>query len=239
MRLLNVNVFLLAVLLILGLSWKPDKRKSFTKNWINIEYVKCLKSRLPCECEEMAVPFFLIRLDTNQTSKSFGIRFYGSSNMEFMSKRLKVKSQNTYDVFDNLNDSLHYYGTIVLKDDTLTFFNKNNEKLVFANFGNSLADDEYQYTKENIILLNESFQKRQYESLNKILGQNILYCDCNKELGGVNLVSGGKKSWILEQRNDSLYIFNYLNSLDDKSLPPVIKKKIVKKLRWNLISNPK
>jgi hypothetical protein len=77
---------------------------------------------------------------------------------------------------------------------------------VFINFGTT-ADGHFAYGKEHINLLNSAFLKRGYPILEKILKTNSLSCNCNPELGPVNLISAGRSGWILEQSEDSLFIY--------------------------------
>jgi hypothetical protein len=107
------------------------------------------------------------------------------------------------------------------------------------------TEEQGQLLSINVTLLNDAFLSRGYMSLYEILKQEKLYCDCNKWLGGVNLVTGQNASWVLEKRKDSLIIYKYINDKEPKELPAlkdvntgkvtrrdIIKKKFFRRYKW-------
>jgi hypothetical protein len=91
---------------------------------------------------------------------------------------------------------------------------------------------EFQYQMLNINLLNKAFIKRNYPLLETTLIDETLSCGCNKELGELNLISGKSKSWIIEQNSDSVFLYDFINSSEGKSIPVRIQKKLLKAYKW-------
>ena len=62
---------------------------------------------------------------------------------------------------------------------------------------------------------------------------NSLKCWCNWELdGGINLVFVNKRDWILEKKDNELFIYEWTNPPVDKTDDLKIEKKLIKKLKW-------
>ncbi len=166
--------------------------------------------------------------DTNRNSKFYGAMGLRYSENEFEQWDIERKTDGTYKVYIQLEDTVSIIGTLLLKENTLCFFDKKNKKSTFKKYGNA------QYLKQNVLLLNKAFMKRGYSLLEKTFNEDSLNCSCNKELGIINLVTvnGSDKSWILEQENDSVFIYDFTNSSDGKTVPPRINKKLLKKYKW-------
>jgi hypothetical protein len=222
----------IAALLVLSSFIMPNKQSVRRSNWINVKYKRCLENKLPCECEKITKTYFTISLDTNAKSESFGALFLKYDENEFDEYNIEKKPDNTYGAFRKIKDSIYSMGHLVLKNDSLYYFDEENVKSAFIHYGNS--NDEYDYRKENISLLDNAFIKRGYHKLENILNQDSLSCDCNKELGKINLISIDKKSraWIIEQDKDSLLLYDYVNSSEGKREPPAIIKKLFKGYKW-------
>jgi len=75
--------------------------------------------------------------------------------------------------------------------------------------------------------------KNQNQTLETILKQNSLTCNCNPELGTINLVSGNKNAWILEKRGNSLFIYKWTNIPKVKTIDLKIEKKLIKTVEFN------
>jgi hypothetical protein len=208
------------------------KGKPKTMNWINAYYVNCMKRGLPCDCEKKAEPFVLIRIDTNQSSNMKGVWLYGYSDMEFIRWQMEKESKNRYKIFSKKKDGESVLGVLSFKDDSLYFIDKDKKLSVYSNFGNSMKDDEYEYQNENIRLLNMAFLQRKYPNITSILGKKVLKCDCNKELGGVNLISSDSASWVIEQNIDSINIYRFIDTSSVKSFGQNFQKKLFKKYKW-------
>jgi len=198
------------------------------KIWMNVKYLKCLRNKLPCECENQTKTYFTAMLDTNRMSKFFGIDLLKYDQMEFDHYSIRRKSMNYYEVFES-NKNSEIFASLFLSGDTLTVLEKK-DKMIFVS-GNSDKYDENQYGKQNTKLLNVAFKDRGYDTLEKTLNQDSLDCFCNKWIGKINLISvtGKEKAWIIEQHKDSTYIYVITNNPgpDDS-----IVKKLFKKYKW-------
>lgn len=210
-------------------SFIQAKKTNYNKIWINLKYKRCLKNKLPCECELETKTYFTAILDTNSTSKFYGFAMLKYDEMEFDNWQLKRQSVNRYEVFESSKDVRHVLGTLFLNGDTLTLLEKK-DKITFVN-GNSEKYDEYQFGKENIKILNTAFKARGYNPLERILGRDSLDCFCNRWMGKINLISiqGTGQSWILKQHNDSTYIYTITNN-PEKDEPVVTE--LYKKYKW-------
>lgn len=58
---------------------QPETRQ---KQHANIDYVECLKNKLPCDCEEITHTYFSIALDTVIYSKHYGVALSKFEQME-------------------------------------------------------------------------------------------------------------------------------------------------------------
>ena len=69
-------------------------------------------------------------------------------------------------------------------------------------------------------------------NLQEILKEDSLRMDCNAWLGNRNMIyaPNTKKSWVLEIKNDYLYIEKVINPNRDPL--DTIKTKVIKKLKW-------
>ena len=197
----RLTLFIVIVVIILFTFAFNNGKINNSKYWINIDYVNCLTSKLPCECERYSNTILYITLDTNITSKSYGAIVVRSNYNELEQWVIKKQDNNLYKVYEVITDNNSLVGTI-------------------------------QHLKQNVLLLNKSFLKRGYPTLEKIIGDS-LSCDCNKELGGVNMITSdaNHKAWLIEQNHDSVFLYRLLNC-DEKSVPFKINKEFVNKYKW-------
>ena len=87
---------------------------------------------------------------------------------------------------------------------------------------------------ENLKLLNEAFRVRKLKPFETDFYSGWLSCGCNHKFENINVIwgDGYPPSWILEKRNDSLYVYEYLNKSDYRETPLIIKKNLVKSYPW-------
>lgn len=217
--------------------------KPFNKNWINITYLKCLENKLPCKCAFSTIHPYVIFVDTNLNSEGFEIHYLQTADLEFFGRGLRKEENNKYTIIQKNNeliDTVETFGTILLTNDTLFYFDKNNSVSKFINFGTPPAKnlieswnvDENKLEIENASMLNKAFINHGYNSLNDILKSDSLFCACIRPLGNLNIIGNNKTFWIVEQNKDSLFIYNYLNPYAELEFPPNIKKSIFKKYLW-------
>lgn len=219
-------------MLLLNIYGPPTGNKENHKNptyWINVQYIKCLESKLPCECEKHVKTYFTFVLDTADQSY-----FYKYSENESDHLMVRKDSKNRYDIYAPI-DSSKILGTVIQQNDSIYLSDADHIKSVFIQFNPSGLEklSEYGYEEKNIDLLNAASVKRGYSSFQKILGHDTLVCTCNKETGNLNMISvpGRNLHWILERKKGLLYIYKIMN--DDNADPedPLIKK-LVAVLKW-------
>jgi hypothetical protein len=193
--------------------------------WLNIQYTDCLNNYLPCECEKVVRTYFAISIDTSLEPELHRIALLKYGQMESFYFRLKKVGIDKYEILksENLNEKI---GSISFNKDTLYFY----EEDMFSKFiltGTCRRLDNTSVLIDNAKLINKAFINKGFTSLNEILTQDTLQCDCNKWIGGLNFLSikGKPNSWVLEQVNDSLFIYKVINIESDPD-DPIIKKKI-------------
>lgn len=202
-----------------------------SKNWMSVTYVKCLQEKLPCECQKMET-HTLIRLDSSYATIHDGI-IYDPNTFP-----LKKIGDNIYQVFRTqyipalFQDSTIIMGILQIVSDTLYYYdNYSNTKIAYINYG-SAGDNDWAYDKEHIRLLDKAFDMRNYPSLEKILNNDSISCNCNPELGVINLISSKGNGWILEQKNGYLFIYKWTNIPKEKVGDLKIEKQLLKSYKW-------
>ncbi len=213
---------------LLGCIDKTNNSKKPTRNtcsnWMNVDYLNCLKTDLPCECEK-SQEFFLISIDT---SNQFVALYEGRANYEHGYNNYRVISNTNLEVYEMhysqtlLKDSIAIIGQISIKEDSL-FFRETSGKLTKFILYNS--DERDGYFKEHVKLLNRALETRGYDNLSTLLLSDSLKCWCNWELGGANIVFRAEKKWILERKENELYIYEWTNPPRVKTLDLKIEKK--------------
>lgn len=222
-------------------SSKKRIRSSYS-HWMSLEYRNCLKTNLPCECEN-SQEFFLISMDT---ANQFVTLYEGRANYEHGDYDYKAISNTRLEVYvmryspTLFKDTISVIGQIFIKKDTLFFIETNKKQTKFILYNSGIRDA---YFKEHITLLNRALEARGYDKLSELLKSDSLKCWCNWELGGINIVFdwelGGKnivfdskKNWILERKENDLYIYEWINPPRVKTLDAKIEKRLLKKLKW-------
>lgn len=189
-----------------------------------MDYVNCLKTELPCECEK-SKEYFLLSLDT---TKKYVLLYDGRANYDYNLYDIKVLSKTNLEVYNKqysqtlFKDTIRVIGQIKIKNDTLLYNEATGKLTRFINYSKGDSDG---YFKEHIKLINYALTIRGYDNLNKTLQSDSLKCWCNWELdGGINIVYDTEKDWILEKKESELYIYEWTN--------PPSEKKLLKKLKW-------
>ena len=200
--------------------------------WYNLKYINCLKDSLPCECAENLKKSYFLLVDTNSSSKTFGAALSKYSFMEtniFPIKKIKNKN---YEIISNRNDNT-VWARMVINGDSIMLY-ENDECSVFYKKSYSNTYDMDHYMLDNIDLLNKSLHARGYPNIQKIVNHDSLRFECNKEKGNVNMLSIDEKplSWILEIRNDSLFIDKVTYSSPDPDPDDIIIPQKFKAYKW-------
>ena len=211
-------------------SCKGEERKGEVHYWLNVNYIQCLKSNLPCECEETIKAYYSIALDTISHSKKYGITLSTFVQMEPNTYPIRKIGLKEYEVLTNRQDD-NSWANLKLKNDTLNFYDgKNSSKFVELVRHNEF-NSQY-INKLNAKLLNEAFVERGYAKLEEIVNHDSLSCECNKWKENVNMlyVKGQPKGWTIEIANDSLQI-NEITNMDSDPDDPLITKK-TESFKW-------
>ena len=207
------------------------KQRSIYSNWISTDYLNCLKTELPCECEKTN-DYFLLSLDT---AKKMVLLYNGRANYEYNLYDFISVSPTHLEVYNKVyvpslfRDSIIIVGQIKFQHDSLLFADASDKQTTFTFYA---TGDNDSYFKEHIKLLNAALAARGYGNLNKTLQSDSLKCFCNWELGGINLIFAHKRDWILERKDKELYIYEWVNRPIDKEDNLKIEKKLFKKLTW-------
>jgi len=217
------------ILLVQSCAFSQKQEQSVTC-WLNVEYIKCLNNYLPCECEKVVETYFSINIDTSLTSELNRIVLLRHEQMESFYYRLEKDSVNKYDILKS-GDIKEKLGAIFFDKDTLHLC-ENGVISKYVQTGFSSRLDNNSHLTDNVSLINKAFTDRGYATLNKILLQDTLQCDCNKWLGGINLLSikGKSDTWVLEQIKDSLLIYKVINEESDPDDP--IIKEMIHEYKW-------
>lgn len=229
------TILILTVLTVVNCYGQTDNTKkrspSIFLNWISIDYLNCLKTDLPCQCEKSR-EYFLISLDTN---KKFVLLYDGRANYDYNLFDFKTISPNNLEVYNKqysqtlFKDITTVIGHIIIKNDTLHFIDSTEKDIKFILYN---TGDNDSYFIEHVKLLNSALTVRGYDNLNKTLKSDSLKCFCNWELGGINLVIGKQHEWILEKQDNELCIYEWTNPPSEKQVDLKIEKKLFKKLKW-------
>jgi hypothetical protein len=179
------------------------------KKWLNVDYINCLKSDLPCACQKKVGKFYALTLDTNKLSKNYGVSLAQYRDREPSNFLTKRTLPNTYDLFKNDKDDTIRIGKLIINKKELNFIYNDLENLHFL-LSPVQNLYEYQYEKQNVFLINKLLKSRGYLTLEDILNEDSLSCSCNKDFGNINLIisEGGKKYWIIEKEMNSFLIYN-------------------------------
>lgn len=206
--------------------WGNNKTQTMPYSWFNLKYIDCIQYQLPCECEKATGTYFSLVLDTNSHSKNFGVALSEYNLMEPNIFPVRKVGIHEFEVISNNRDS-SIWAKIIVERDSIYFFEKNS-KSVFCQSNNSKKYDVQHYRIDNVNLINRSLNRRGYQKLETIVGYDSLACYCNKWKGKINFLRSlaNPKSWVLEIKNDSLFIdFVTYPSDDPDPDDPIIPKK--------------
>lgn len=213
------------------LSFSSTKEfKNGVTNWMNTDYIKCLETKLPCECEKEVGTYFVMHLDTIH---SVVIMRRYEDLIEEETYEIKNEGKNSYKIMDS-NKTNAVIGKIIVRRNRLFLYGVKNKVIVFDCYGTSEFSNTIEYTNENISLLNKAFLKRKFDSLEEILNVKSLNCHCNRTSDEVNLVwseSDSLKYWILVIKADSLKISTIVKQDSDIG-DSIFTKKIVR-YKWS------
>ena len=204
-------------------------------NLISDDYVKCMHSELPCECAKKFNGYYEMKLDSHLNDDDSNV-FYAKANdeNEYQTLNFSRVNKNTLRVYRSTGDSTYAVGNLSINRRKAYLVSPNGETLNYTLYSTETEHDDLIIGRENLRLLNEAFKSRKIKPFETNAFPEWVGCDCNHELGNINLmwVDRSPASWILEHRNDSLFIYEYVNSSDGRKIPATIAKRLVKSYPW-------
>lgn len=198
-----------------------DKKKSF---WINSNYVECLKQNLPCDCID-EIEYFIIAFNPELSTNLSVCEINQTTEVLFA----KSNGNLQYDVYFSEKETKSFFQIEIVGDTLL--LNKDGNVVKYNLWSNYV---EFNNGQELLSHVNFNSLIKQLP-LNEIEFRKILEIKdsimflCNKEIGNINLFSNYsscKNQFILEQSNDTIHIYKYINSCDGKTYPIVINKEL-------------
>lgn len=219
-----LNLVLLCYLVFFTQGCAGQNSKSNGLCWLNIDYVECLKNKLPCDCEEITHTYFSITLDTAIYNKDYGVALSKFEHMEPFIYPIRKVKLNEYEML--IKEDGNSWARIKIKNDTLHLFENNTLSKFIKSHECSELNTQH-YKKANVHLLNIALEARGYPKLEEIVNQDYLMCECNKWINNSNVlyVKGKPNAWIIDILNDSLEIKEIIN-MDRDPEEPVQNKKI-------------
>jgi hypothetical protein len=173
-----------------------------------------------------------LTIDTNSSSKNFGVALSKYKLLEPNIFSIKKIGLYEYEVISNESNAATWAKLLIKKDSI--YFIENTTQSVFYKTNSSNKYNIQHYGFDNVDLLNKSLATRGYPRIEDIVKDDSLTCECNKWKGNINLLSveGKPQSWILELKNDSLFINTVTYPNDDPDPDdPIISKKF-KAYKW-------
>ncbi|MGB4849831.1 MAG: hypothetical protein WBP41_18035 [Saprospiraceae bacterium] len=200
--------------------------------WLNAKYMDCLKNSLPCECEKITETYFSLVIDTTTSSKNFGVALSKYDLLEPSRFSIKKIGHYEYGILSIKNDT-QIWARILINLNAVYLIEKTSQS-VFYESNNSVHFNIQHYLLDNVVLVNKSLNQRGYPKLEDIVKDDSLICECNKWKGKINLLSvvGKAQSWILEIKNDSLFIDRGTYSNEDPDPDDPILHEKYKAYRW-------
>ncbi|MBS1504274.1 MAG: hypothetical protein JST32_19555, partial [Bacteroidetes bacterium] len=177
-----IAIMVCGALSLLNSSLTP-KRTENAISWLSVQYISCLRRGLPCDCEKMVNKFISITTDTTLNPNQQRISLFAHGQIEPLFYKLTRLGRNRYEILEGA-EKPQKLGIITFNNGCLYLHDQNGETK-YINIGKS--DDLYNdnYDVENVKLINKALKEKGHPDLNKILSEDSLKCDCNKE---VNLV---------------------------------------------------
>jgi hypothetical protein len=207
-------------------------------SWINIDYIKDMENYLPCECIDSINYYYYISIASKFINDDVDDEEKVPEGI--VNSVIQTEPALFYILFaDSIKyiiavDSESKYGELTLSGDTLLLIDSiSSKKFIKSTIPFDFSKNQYPSYLDNITLLNNALLSRGYPSIQTILEEDSLGCNCNAWLGNINMIYSYKtrKSWVLEIYNGFLHIYKITNTLESDPLDPILKKEI-KRLKW-------
>ncbi len=188
-------------------------------NWVSIDYLNCIGNNLPCECFSFRSHknFFTLNIDTLKDSY-----YYNTYKVLRDDSILSFKVVDLALKFEEKKDSI--IGLGIIENDTLIY--KNFKFSVTNKF---VRNDTLFWLSKipgGLNYINSKLKESNNNSLQKILKSDSLICDCDIQYS-INRIYNSNKIWVLEIKEDYLYIYKWKYP---KRRGKLAKKKFKKKI---------
>jgi sulfur transfer complex TusBCD TusB component (DsrH family) len=215
-----------------AISFADNEQKDNGSSWINVQYIECMKNRLPCECAKMIDAITFLSIDTNNKNENYKVMLNKYGQMEPYIYQIQKIKQNEYKIFNQNVKSTQV--KLLIHNDTLHLISDSIRSKFIQSEVVKKYDTQHYY-KDNVYLLNKALVARGYPQLEKIVGYayDSLRCDCNPWIGNLNLLSieGQGKHWILDIKSDSLYVKKVLNDENSDPDDTMLTEKMIE-FKW-------
>lgn len=194
-----------------------------SKYWVSELYLKCIKENLPCECTSQ-VEFSLLVYDR----KTSNINIYDYRG-GFEELSVKDLSDDKYEVYTSLNSPIPFFRMEILIDTLFLIKDDIKFKYVYSPYLEEYNERDL-VGQLNMKIFNDKLINEEDGITQKLQITESTCFYCNEELGRVNLVSTKndcENMLILESKDGSVLIYDYLNSCDSKTYPVDLKKKLM------------
>jgi hypothetical protein len=198
--------------------------------WINADYINCLETNLPCECQKK-MDYFAFFIDTIEKqiliidgSQNYVPQVIGLKNIG--DKKYQITGERVFAIYFFYPDrsgvdtaiplgSLTFKGdTLIYSGDTMIYPEESNIQNKFVYCGIT-EQDIYSL---NTVLLNHQFKKKGYVSLSDTLNADSLLCSCDRILKRNDILSNKGEIYKIEKSEKELSIFHWINTTKEKRL---------------------
>ncbi|MGC4101990.1 hypothetical protein [Ferruginibacter sp.] len=204
------------------------------ESWLNTKYIKCMESKLPCECERSIPGYYAFSIDTNKLSNTFGMQAYFKNSIEYDVIDLQKLNTHHFLAYIKKEAATDTVGYIQYKNGFIIFKDNTGRSTDFKRISGEITELDFAYLKDNIKLLNLALQKRGYPAIEKILSQDSLNFGCNYELASSNAITieGKSRAWLVKLEKGILLIYEILEGNENKTITFKPKLKLIKSYKW-------
>lgn len=217
----NVLYFLL-ITFLWGCSHKLTDNNEFelkaesekvNRFWINKRYLNCLEKSSPCSCLYENDDFSMVILNSLNSIETEG------HGVENTSHKIYTYKDKKYILFE--------------KDTLQVSF--NSEKNLVIGDDQYVTDDDWR-DNDYVNQINAGVLKRYDNQVKEVYGNKSLksltiYCNPYSGVHYLSLGENCKNEKIIDYKNDSIYIYDFLNSCAPKSIDFKIEKKLLIKFK--------